>query len=54
VHLATAVRFTENISGDYLMIDGKKFLVCDPTYIGADIGMAMDDCKHVQAIVVKI
>ena len=36
-HLAAAVRFTENVRGDYLLIDGKRFLVCDPTYIGAPI-----------------
>jgi len=53
-HLATAVHFPENVTGDFLTIDGKKFVVCDPTYIGACIGMAMDDCKHAQARVVKL
>jgi hypothetical protein len=53
-HLATAVRFNGAVQGDYLMIDGKKFLVCDPTYIGAPIGMAMDGYKQVQAKVVRI
>ena len=53
-HLATAVHFLENVNGDYLMVDGKKFVVCDPTYIGANIGMAMDNCKRVQAKVIKL
>ena len=53
-HLATAVYFPENVTGDYLTIDGKKFIVCDPTYIGASIGMAMDDCKQVRANVIKL
>lgn len=48
-HLATAVHFDENITGDYLMINDKKFIVCDPTYIGADIGMAMPEFKNTEA-----
>jgi len=53
-HLATAVHFLENVTGDYLIIDGKKFVVCDPTYIGANIGMAMPDYKNVNANVIKL
>lgn len=52
-HLATAVRFKGNVSGDYLMVDGVKYIVCDPTYIGAPIGMAMPQFKEVTANVVK-
>lgn len=40
-HLATAVHFPETISGNYVSLNGQRYLVCDPTYIGADIGMAM-------------
>lgn len=40
-HLAAAVHFTEDIPGDYFTIDGKRFLVCDPTYINAPIGETM-------------
>jgi hypothetical protein len=53
-HLATAVRFTENVQGDYLIVEGKKFVVCDPTYIGANIGRAMEQYKNTNAKVVKI
>ena len=53
-HLATAVYFSENIVGDFLTIDGKKFVVCDPTYIGASIGMAMDNCKQEKAQVIRL
>jgi hypothetical protein len=53
-HLATAVHFSEEVSGDYLIIDGKKFVVCDPTYVGARIGMAMDQCKLEKAQVIKL
>ena len=52
-HIATAVRFNENVSGDYLMVGGQKYTVCDPTYIGATIGMTMPVYKSVAAKVLK-
>lgn len=53
-HLATAVHFNSEVRGDYLMVDGAKFLVCDPTYINAAIGFAMPQFKTTKCIVVKI
>ncbi len=53
-HLATAVHFNEDVNGDYLMIDGKKYIICDPTFIGAPIGMCMPDYKKTAPIVQKI
>lgn len=47
-HLATAVNFTERVDGDYLLIDGKTFVVCDPTYIGASVGMSMPECQNAE------
>lgn len=52
-HLAAAVRFNENVSGDYIVLDGQKFVVCDPTYIGAGIGESMPDYRDVPAEVIK-
>lgn len=52
-HIATAVRFNESVNGDYLMVDGQKYTVCDPTYIGATIGMTMQAYKSVAAKVLK-
>jgi len=53
-HLATAVHFTDNIEGDYMTIDNKKYIVCDPTYIGATIGEAMPQYKNEKAKIVKV
>ncbi len=54
-HLATAVRFDEEeLSGDYVKLDGRKYLVCDPTYIGASIGTAMPQFKKTAAEVIRI
>ena len=53
-HLATAVCFNTEVTGDHLVIDGKRYVVCDPTYINADIGQAMPQYKRTAASVVKI
>lgn len=45
-HLATAVAFTENVSGDYITINGKRYIVCDPTYIGAPVGLTMPGMEN--------
>lgn len=52
-HIATAVRFDEDVPGDYLMLDGEKYTVCDPTYIGASIGTTMPQFKQIAAKVLK-
>lgn len=53
-HLATAIRFTDDITGDCFMIGNQKYVVCDPTYIGADIGEAMPRYKQVRAEIIRI
>lgn len=47
-HLTTAVSFTNKVAGDWLDIEGKRFVMCDPTYIGAPVGLSMPDCKEQQ------
>lgn len=37
-HLACAVCFTDKVAGDYILLDGKRFVITDPTYIGAPVG----------------
>lgn len=54
-HLATAVCFDEDVKGDAIMINGRKFTVCDPTYIGAPVGSQMPglDYDKTEAIVLQ-
>lgn len=43
-HLAVAVAVDSGdmaINSDYVVVEGRKFYVADPTYIGADVGQAM-------------
>ena len=52
-HIATAVNFEGDYPGDHIIVGGRKYLVCDPTFIGASIGMAMPQFKNVSANVLK-
>ena len=53
-HLATAVKFNEPLKGDYIQLGEDKYLVCDPTYIGASIGMTMPDMDNKSAKVILL
>ncbi|MBQ7819872.1 MAG: hypothetical protein IJ341_09280 [Bacteroidales bacterium] len=54
-HIATAVCFgNDDVKGDYFNISGKRYVVCDPTYIGASIGRSMPDFKGVSPKLVTI
>lgn len=53
-HLATAVKFTEIVSGDYIYLNGSRFVVCDPTYIGAPVGHTMPEMDNKSAKVILL
>lgn len=46
-HIATAVGFTVDVEGDKVTFGNKKYVICDPTYMGADIGKGMDQFVNV-------
>lgn len=54
-HLATAVCFGDDAEGDAMTVDGRRFLVCDPTYIGAPVGRQMRgvDGSRAEAILLR-
>jgi hypothetical protein len=53
-HVATAVRFNGDVSGDTLLIDGGRYVICDPTFINANIGESMPKFKDVIPTVIEI
>ena len=53
-HLACAVNFTEDVKGDYIMVGGKKFVVTDPTFIGAPVGRTMTGMDNSKATVILL
>lgn len=53
-HIATAVGFNGDIDGDYVKINNRRYVICDPTYVGAKVGCAMPEYKSVKASVVML
>jgi len=53
-HIATAVHFNSNVSGDSINFNGKRFVVTDPTYINALAGMTMPAYKNKKPGVIRI
>ena len=53
-HVAAAVQLTEDGEGDYLMLKGEKYTICDPTYINAPVGKSMDRFADVKADVIRL
>ncbi|HGY56508.1 MAG TPA: hypothetical protein ENK44_12435 [Caldithrix abyssi] len=53
-HIATAVKFRSNINGDSVQYNGSRYVICDPTYINADAGMAMPEFKTVTPVVIPL
>ncbi len=48
-HIATAVNLSSTkIQGTYITYNNKQYLLCDPTFIGASIGMCMPNYQNVQ------
>ncbi|MEI8110952.1 MAG: hypothetical protein WCH59_08160 [Chitinophagia bacterium] len=52
-HICTAVAFNSTVVGTSLMWKGKKYTVCDPTYINSSIGMSMPQYDGVAAKIVE-
>jgi len=40
-HMATAIHFDQNPDGDFLIWQGKPYVVADPTFAGAPLGMLL-------------
>lgn len=53
-HLYTAVCFDEDVKGDYIMVNGRKFTVADPTYYNAAVGKTMSSMDNSKAQVILL
>ncbi len=49
-HVATAVQVSD-VSGDYISFKGKRYVIADPTYINAPLGMEMPEFRNEKPIV---
>lgn len=54
-HIATAINFNKkDISGNYLVYNDKKYIIADPTYINAPVGLSMPQVKNKKAKVIAL
>ena len=53
-HLATAVKFTEQVPGDIVLVNGERFVVCDPTFENAPVGMTAPEEDNSSAFVMLL
>ena len=51
-HIATAVHFNEDVEGDYLDFEGKRYIISDPTYMNAKVGMCAKKFKPMKPQVI--
>jgi len=52
-HVATAVHLNNNVSGDYLYYHNEKYVIADPTYINAPLGLSMPKYENSKPRIVE-
>lgn len=53
-HIATAVHFPTEVKGESVIYNGKRYVICDPTCLGASIGVEMPDYTPADRTVVPL
>lgn len=53
-HLATAIKFNSTVAGDAFIVDGERYVVCDPTFINAYVGETMTGMNNNEAVIVRL
>lgn len=53
-HVSCGVALPDDVKGDSFIYDGLRYIVCDPTYIGAPVGATMPKYRGVEPHIVKL
>ena len=53
-HAACGVALPETVEGDSYMYEGRRYVMCDPTYIGAPVGATMTKYRGVQPQIIGL
>jgi len=53
-HIATAVNFKSEVKGTFFSHNNKKYVICDPTYLDADVGMLMPGYENQESNIIEI
>jgi hypothetical protein len=53
-HIATAVNLNASVEGDYLEYKNEKYVVADPTFVNAPLGMTMPEFRNKKAKIIEL
>lgn len=53
-HVACGVHLPDDVKGDSFTYEGRRYVMCDPTYIGAPIGATMTKYRGVEPEIIKL
>lgn len=53
-HLSSAIAFNNAEEGDYITLNGRRFTVCDPTFINAPVGRTAKEYNNASATVILL
>lgn len=53
-HVCAAVRFSEYVTGDAEMVNGERYVICDPTCQDPEVGQAMSCWKENKTTVIEL
>lgn len=48
-HVSAGVRFNEDVKGDYIILDGIEYMLCDPSFVKSCVGNANPKYKNMTA-----
>lgn len=51
-HFATAINFNQDIEGDFIEYNGEKYIISDPTFKNAPVGMLMTEYRDKEAEII--
>lgn len=53
-HVATAVMFNTHVAGDHINFNNMRYVIADPTYLGAPVGSAMPQYRESSPLVIEV
>ena len=53
-HVATAVHFNSEVEGDFVIYKNEKYIIADPTFINAPLGLTMPEYREEEAKVIEL
>ena len=53
-HMATAIAFTDEVTGDAVFVGEQRYVIADPTYQGAPVGRTHPHCDNSKAQIIVL